>query len=127
MAMPKEIMGCKASCSIFVADTKPAIVSGPKVLQTDCRTRMPMEMIRNWTAMGRPRRKCCQAKGQSKFQSARVRRSMGKRRRMKHRQSTADTAWAMTRAMAEPGTPQPKATMNNRARAIFKRDDTIRK
>lgn len=34
---------------------------------------------------------------------------------MKHRQSTADTAWAMTRAMAEPGTPQPKATMNNRA------------
>ena len=47
MAMPKEIMGCRANCSIFVADTKPAIVSGPKVLQTDWRIKIPMEMMRN--------------------------------------------------------------------------------
>ena len=86
-----------------------------------------MEMMRNWMAIGKPKRRCCQAKGQSKAQSARVRRSIGKRRLMKHRQSAADTAWAMTKATAEPGTPQPKATMNNKARAIFKRDDTIRK
>ena len=125
-AMPKEIMGCKASCSIFVADTKPAMVSGPKVLQTDWRTRMPMEMMRNWTAMGRPRRRCCQAKavegpvgpGQAQH---------GKTAAHETQAEYGRNGLSDDQAMAEPGTPQPKTTMNSKARAMFKRDDTMRK
>ena len=119
--------GCDTIFSIFEAAVKAATVSEPKLLSAACIIITPIAVTENWNAIGRPTRRCCQAKRHENAQSSLCRRRTGKRFRLYSRHSSADTACAMMVAHAAPATPIWNSRMQAKSSTMLMIQAMIRK